>query len=243
MGTPSLTPICSARSSLVLSGLPTMTSRMFISGVVLALWVVAGGWLMGIGKGVGEVVGVSAVGDLDGHGAGEADELACAGVGDDGDAELRSAAVHGAGMLQDEGAGAAAERAVDALHRDVTGGAFDGCTGGKHLALAGGFEIAVDLFVNGHAGEGAVVGFVFGGLRGQFHIKRSGGVSGHGGAFLCWSGILRVGPRKRSGAKTEGQAQTREDHRSGDSVVYHFFSLVHSASLHRLQLRGESEEA
>src|SRR2546422_3209206 len=29
---PSRTPICSARSSLVLRGLPTMTSRMFIGG-------------------------------------------------------------------------------------------------------------------------------------------------------------------------------------------------------------------
>src|SRR6266850_6627525 len=59
-----------------------------------------GGWIsLGIGKGVGEVVGVLAVGDLDGYGAGEADELAGAGVGDDGDAELRGAAVHGAGVL------------------------------------------------------------------------------------------------------------------------------------------------
>src|SRR6267378_5056776 len=100
MGIPSLTPICSARSSLVLRGLPTMTSRIFISGVAPA----PAAGLMGIGEGVGEVVGMLAVDDLDVHFAGEAGELAGAGVGDDSDAELQGAAVHGAAVLQDEGA-------------------------------------------------------------------------------------------------------------------------------------------
>src|SRR5882672_1421790 len=148
--------------------------------------------LVGIGERVGEVVGMLAVGDLDVHFAGEAVEVAGAGVGDDGDAELQRAAVHGAGVLQDEGTGAAVERAADALDGDVAGGALDGCTGGEHLALAGGFEVAVDLFLNGHAAESGVIGFVLGGLRGQFHIKRSGRMSGQDDAFLGWSGILRV---------------------------------------------------
>lgn len=163
-----------------------------------------------------------AVGDLDVHFAGEAGEHAGAGVGDDGDAELQRATVHGAGVLQDEGAGAAAERPANALDGDVTGGAVDRCSGGEHLALTGGFEVAVDLFVEGHAAEGGGIGFVLGGLRGHSYFKRPGGVSGHGGAFLGGSVVLRVGPRKRSEAKTEGQAQTREDCRCGDSLVFHF---------------------
>ena len=194
---------------------------------------------MGIGEGVGEVVGMLAVGDLDVHFAGEAHELGGAGVGDDGDAELQRAAVHGAGVLQDEGASAAVERTADALDGDVAGGAFDRCSGGEHLALAGGFEVAVDLFFEGHAAEGGVVGFVFGGLRGHFYIKCSGGMGGNGGVFLSWSGILRMGPRKRSGAKTEGQAQTREDCRCGDSLVFHFCSVAISLSLHGPSSHGD----
>src|SRR5882672_236190 len=114
--------------------------------------------LVGIGESVGEIVGMLAVGDLDVHFAGEAGELAGPGVGHDGDAELQRAARHGAGVLQDEGAGAAVERGANALDGDVAGGAFDGCTGGEHLALAGGFEVAVDLFLNGHAAESGVIG-------------------------------------------------------------------------------------
>ena len=198
------------------------------------------GWIsVGIGESVGEVVGMLAVGDLDVHFAGEAGELAGAGVGDDGDAELQRATVHGAGVLQDEGAGAAAERPANALDGDVTGGALDRCAGGEHLALAGGFEVAVDLFVEGHAAEGGGVGFVFGGLRGHFYFKRSGGVSGHGGTFLGWIGILGMGPRECSRANTEEQAQTREDCRCGDSLVSHFCSVTHPVSLHGLQLHRE----
>ncbi len=192
-----------------------------------------GGWISaGIGEGVREVVGVLAVGDLDVHGAGETGELAGGGVGDDGDAELQRAAVHGACVLQDERAGVAVERAADAFDGDVAGGAFDRCSGGEHLALAGGFEVAVDLFVNGHAGEG--VSFVLGGLRGHFYFKCSGGVSGHSCAFLGWSRILGVGPRKRIGAKTEGQAQTGEDCRSDDSLVFHFCTVARPVIIHGL---------
>ena len=55
--------------------------------------------LRGFGEGVVEVVGMLAVGDVDGHFTGEADQLAGAGIRDDGDRKLKSAAVHGAGVL------------------------------------------------------------------------------------------------------------------------------------------------
>ena len=109
---------------------------------------------------------------------------------------------------------------------------------GEHLALAGGFEVAVDLLVDGHAAEGSVVGLILGRLRGHLYFKRPGGMSGHDGAFLGWSGILRVGPRERSGDKTERQAQARDD-RSGDSLVFHFCSVTITLSLHGLPSHGD----
>src|SRR3974390_2011274 len=76
------------------------------------------------GKGVLEIVGVLAGFDDDGEFAGNADELSGAGVGNDGDTELRDAAVHGRGMLQYEGAGSATEGSGYALHGDVASGAL-----------------------------------------------------------------------------------------------------------------------
>lgn len=143
--------------------------------------------LVEIWKRVGEVVGVFALGDDDVHGAGEAGELAGGGVGDDEDGKLRGAAGHSGGVLESEGASAALERSSNAFHGDVAGGAFDGRASGEHLAFAGAFEVAAELFVNGHAAEGGVGGFVVRGLRGQFYVKCSGGVGGHGGAFLAGS--------------------------------------------------------
>src|SRR5215203_965314 len=57
-----------------------------------------------------EVVGVLAAGDLDPHLAGEPRQLAGAGVRHHGDRQLRLAAVHGAAVLEHEGAGAALQR-------------------------------------------------------------------------------------------------------------------------------------
>src|ERR1700758_5150565 len=98
--------------------------------------------LWGFGESAFEVVGVLAVGDGDVHFAGEAGELAGGGVGDYGDAELWDAAVHGGAVLEDEGAGAAFERAGNDLEGDVAaGGVFGAGSRGEHRAFAGGFEV------------------------------------------------------------------------------------------------------
>jgi hypothetical protein len=129
-------------------------------------------------RGVGEVVTVRAVGGNDDlHGAGYSGECAGAGVGDDGDGELRGSAVHGGGVHQDEGTGLAGEGAGDFLNGDVGGGAFGVSSGGEHLALAGGFKVAVELLTDGEAGELGVGGGV--GLRRELDGERAGGV-GHG---------------------------------------------------------------
>ena len=116
------------------------------------------------------------VGDGAGHFAGEADQLAGAGIGHDGDGLLRCAAGQCAAVLEDEAAGAALERSSDALDGDVAGGAFDVGAGGKHLALTGAFEIAVELLIDSHPGEGRAFGFVFGWLRDQLYFEGSAGV-------------------------------------------------------------------
>src|SRR6266852_74550 len=85
------------------------------------------------GEGVGEVVGVLAVGDDDVHRAGKTGQLAGTGVRHDGDGQLKGAAGHGAAVLEHEGAAAALERSSDALDGDVAGGALDGGAGGQHL--------------------------------------------------------------------------------------------------------------
>jgi hypothetical protein len=136
------------------------------------------------GEGVGEVVGVVAVFDDDLHGAVEADELAGGGVRDDDDVEMEDAVLHGAVVLQEEGAGTASEGAGDAFDGDITAGAFDDAHAGEHFAFAGGVEIAVELFVNGEAADGVVVGFE-GGIEGEeFDVEGAGGVLGHGGVLL-----------------------------------------------------------
>lgn len=119
------------------------------------------------------------VGSVDGHCAGEADELARAGVGDDGDAELRGAARHGAGVLEDEGAGIAVKCARDDLEGDVASGAFDGGSGCEHGASARGFEVAVELFVEEETAEGVASGSGVRGLRERLYFKDSFGVGLH----------------------------------------------------------------
>src|SRR5690349_8437819 len=77
------------------------------------------------GQGIGEVVGVVAVFDDDFHGTLEAGELGGAGIGDYDYVEVEDAGLHGAVVLEDEGAGAAVEGAGDALDGYVTARAFD----------------------------------------------------------------------------------------------------------------------
>ena len=131
----------------------------------------------GFGKGVVEGVGVFSFGDLDVEFAGDADQLAGSGVGDDCDGELWDAAIHGGAVLENEATGATVEGSGDFLHGDVAGGAFDFSAKGEHLAFGSGFEIAVNLLVDGHAADGGVFGPTIV-LRRYFYVEGSGG-SGH----------------------------------------------------------------
>jgi hypothetical protein len=134
--------------------------------------------------GVLEVVEVLFVFDFDDEFAGEANELAGAGIRGDGDEHLLRGGGHRGGVLQNEGTGAAMERASDAFDGDVGGGAGFGVAGGEHLSLASGFEVAVQFFVEGEAGDGSG-GFKVGRrLRSDFDFKGAGGVRGHGSLFL-----------------------------------------------------------
>src|SRR5947208_207761 len=68
-----------------------------------------------------ELVEMLAVRDSDIERAGQTCELAAARIGNDGDAQLRVATRHGAGVLKHEAPAAAIERASDALDGDITG--------------------------------------------------------------------------------------------------------------------------
>jgi len=131
------------------------------------------------------------IGNVNGHLSGETDELTGAGIGDDSDAQFWNPAIQRAGVLQgecaDAGAGGAAKSSADALNGDITGRAFHFGGGGEHLALAGGFEIAVESFVEGQAANGGVADLIVLGLRGHFDFECSGGVNGHGSSLLRWS--------------------------------------------------------
>jgi hypothetical protein len=129
---------------------------------------------------------------VNGHFAGETGELAGAGVGYDCNAELRGSSRHGAGVLEDKGAGAAVEGAGDDLNGDIAGGAFDGGAGGEHGAFAGGFEVAVELFVEEEAAQGFASGVGVGGLWGGLHFKRSTGVILHFGSFEIALEVVEV---------------------------------------------------
>jgi len=133
------------------------------------------------------------VGNVYGHFSGETDELTGAGVGDDGNAHFWKPAIQRAGVLQgegsDAGAGGGAKSSGDALDGDITGRAFGFGGGGEHLALAGGFEIAVESFVEGQAANGRVADLIVLRLRGHLDFESSRGVSGHGSSLLRWSGL------------------------------------------------------
>src|SRR6266550_1711242 len=108
----------------------------------------------GFGEGIVEIVRMLAVDDVDGHFTGETGQLAGAGIRHDGDGLLRCTPRQSATVLEHEAAGAALQHSGDALDDDVACRAFDIRAGGEHLALAGRFEIAVELFVDGHPSEG-----------------------------------------------------------------------------------------
>ena len=139
---------------------------------------------VGFRKGVLEVVGVLAIGDGDVEFAGQTEELAGAGIRNNGNGKLKSAAVHGAGVLEDESAGAAVQRAGDTLDGNVAGGAFDFGACSQHGSLAGGFEITVDLFVDSHPAEAGVLKFAIGRLGNELHFKGPSRMCGHSGSLL-----------------------------------------------------------
>jgi hypothetical protein len=94
------------------------------------------------------------------------------GVGDDDYVEMIDAVLHGAIVLEDEGAGAAVKGAGDAFDGYVAAGAFH-CPGStEHFALAGGLQAAVELFVEGVAADGVVFGFE-GGIEGSWAAAES----------------------------------------------------------------------
>jgi len=82
---------------------------------------------------------------------------------------------------------------------------------------------------------------VLGGLWGQFHIERSGRMSGQDDAFLGWSGILASGSEEAQwrGAKTEGRPQTHEGYRSGDSFWFFILLRCDHSELHGLPSHGD----
>src|SRR5689334_15764940 len=92
-----------------------------------------------------EVVGVLAIRDLDRHFAREPHQLFRTRVRHDGDRQSRLAAGHGAAVLEHEGAAPAVQRAADPFECDIAGRALHLSAGGQHLALAGRFEIAMEL--------------------------------------------------------------------------------------------------
>ncbi len=131
-----------------------------------------------------------AISAVDGHFSGEVDELAGAGVGDDGDAELRSAARHGPGVLEDEGSGVAVKGAGDDFKGDVASRALDGCSGGEHGAFADGFEVAVELLVEKETAEGVASGSGVRGLRERLYFKDSFGIGQHVDPFEYRGGLF-----------------------------------------------------
>jgi hypothetical protein len=108
-----------------------------------------------------------------------------AGVGDDGDGEMRRTANHDAAVLKKEGAAAAVESAGNAFDGDINAGTFDGGAAGEHFALSGGVEIAVILLVDRHTAKRVVFGLESGIKRSDLDIEGSGGASGHQ-PFLLW---------------------------------------------------------
>ncbi len=130
-----------------------------------------------------------------------------AGVGDYDYVEVVDAVLHGAVVLEGEGAGASVEGAGYAFDGYVAAGAFYCAHAGEHFAFADGFEGAVELFVEGKAADGVVVGFE-GGVEGSdFDFEGAGGVMGHGGFLL-------------GGAESENRDWKKEEQRGAGFDVH-----------------------
>lgn len=157
------------------------------------------------GKRVFEIVGVLAVSDIDCHLSRDSCQLASPGIWDHGDDEVGRVLRHGSSVLDYEAAASAMESSGDLFDGDVSSGAFDGSACGEHLAFAGGFEVAVILFVEGQATEERVVGFVL--LGYNFYVEGSSGVHG------CES-LFRIG---RLGGGLRGERGHENQKSDGDS--------------------------
>jgi len=94
---------------------------------------------------------------------------------------LRDASVLDGAVLEDEGAS-------DDFERDVTsGGAFGSGSGGEHCAFAGGFEVAAEVFVEEHAGDGCASAFFVRRLRIDIDFEAPE-ASRHAWFFFCRGG-------------------------------------------------------
>ena len=155
------------------------------------------GELLRVGQRVLEIVRMFALVDLDVELARDAGELSGAGVGNDGDGELRRAAGHDTGVVEEKCSVTARERAFDALDRDVDARAFHGRSAGEHLAVACAFEIAVKLLVEQHATERSFA-LVVGRLRREFDVECAACV--HSGWLLLAAGF-ELAPENASDRK------------------------------------------
>jgi hypothetical protein len=91
------------------------------------------------------------------------------------------ALLHGADVLEGEGAGVSLEGTGNVFDGDVAGCAFGAVAGAEHLAFACGFDVAVELFVESEAADGRAGGGVVGWERGVLYVKGSFCVAGHDG--------------------------------------------------------------
>src|SRR6185295_4331008 len=160
-----------------------------------------------------------AVRDIDHHLAREARQLAGAGVWRHGDRQARRAARHDAGVVKDEGAGAAVQGAADALDRHVDARALNARHAVQHLALAGAFELAIELLVDGHPAKAFVPGICL--LRAKLDFERAFCMSRHDRPFLDCTWIRRLGLRKRRCANAEDQAEAHDGYGRGAISVFH----------------------
>ena len=159
----SLVTICGSQLEC-LSSLPPVTTAQWQE-------------LRRLSKRVLEFVRMFAVGDLDFHRAGETSELIGTGIWYDGDAQLGSAPIHGARVLQREHTTAVVECSRYVLHRHVTGRAWHGGAHSQHLTLARCLKVAMKLIfkkIARQSGRRCV-----GGLRSHLYFKRATGVCCH----------------------------------------------------------------
>src|SRR5438552_8312204 len=133
---------------------------------------------------------------------------------------------HRCTMLQDEAALASFERSCHPLNGNITRGALHRGYGAQHFALAGGFEIAVKLFVDRHTGESLVGSLIGESLGRQLHIKVSAYVRGHNFLLLRWADSCRIL------CLTESQEETDGKHASRHCAihVYHLHSATSPGS-------------